>query len=70
VDDGVTGGLVNPEDPAAIARAVIKIAGDPDLARRLGEAGRAKAASLSWSKAAERVYRLIEKTWESGRPAG
>ena len=40
VEDGVTGLLVPPGDPDALARAVIRLLGDPDLRRRLGEAGR------------------------------
>jgi glycosyltransferase involved in cell wall biosynthesis len=38
--DGVTGLLVPPRDPAALAAAVVRLLGDPDLARRLGDAGR------------------------------
>lgn len=41
VDDGTNGLLVPEEDPDALARAVAKLAADPDLAHRLGAAGRA-----------------------------
>lgn len=44
VVDGVTGMLVPPQDPAAVARALVALARDGDAARRLGEAGRARAA--------------------------
>lgn len=40
VRDGVTGLLVPPEDPQALAAALIRVLDDPALARRLGEAGR------------------------------
>jgi glycosyltransferase involved in cell wall biosynthesis len=39
ITDGETGLLVPPEDPAAIAAAIERIAGDADLAARLAEAG-------------------------------
>ena len=44
VQDGVSGTLVEPGDEAGLARAIDRLAGDWDLARRLGEAGRAIAA--------------------------
>src|SRR6266446_139871 len=40
VEDGATGLLVAPRDPAALARAIGLVLEDRDLARRLGEAGR------------------------------
>lgn len=42
VVDGVTGLLVPPDEPVALARAIDAIARDPALGRRLGEAGRAR----------------------------
>jgi glycosyltransferase involved in cell wall biosynthesis len=42
VEDGVTGLLVPPGDPGALARALERLAGDPELRRRLGAAGRQK----------------------------
>jgi glycosyltransferase involved in cell wall biosynthesis len=38
--DGVTGLLVPPSDPTAVADAMCRVLGSPDLANRLGEAGR------------------------------
>jgi sugar transferase (PEP-CTERM/EpsH1 system associated) len=43
VDDGVTGCLVPSAQPQAMAAAIEHYAGDPDLARRHGAAGRAQA---------------------------
>jgi len=43
VDEGVTGLLVPTADPAALARAIIKIWNDPDRGDRLGRAGRQRA---------------------------
>jgi glycosyltransferase involved in cell wall biosynthesis len=45
VIDGKTGLLVPPEDAVALADALQRLAGDPDLARRLAEAGRAHVIS-------------------------
>jgi glycosyltransferase involved in cell wall biosynthesis len=41
VRDGETGLLVPPRDPDALARAVVRVLGDPALARRLASAARA-----------------------------
>jgi glycosyltransferase involved in cell wall biosynthesis len=40
VRDSVTGLLVPPQDPAALADAVIKLLDDPALRERLGRQGR------------------------------
>lgn len=42
VDDGVSGFLVPPGDPAAFAARMAEVAQDPDLRRRLGQAGKAR----------------------------
>jgi glycosyltransferase involved in cell wall biosynthesis len=44
VEDGVTGLLVPPEDPAALAAALARLAADPVLRGRLGRAGRERVA--------------------------
>lgn len=43
VDDGVSGLLVDPHDPTAIARALIEVLTDADRRDRLGAGGRARA---------------------------
>lgn len=45
VADGVTGRVVPAEDAEALADALAELAGDPDRARAMGEAGRARAAA-------------------------
>lgn len=47
VEDGVNG-FVTDGTPEAVADAVARLDADRDLARRLGEAGRARAATLRW----------------------
>ena len=41
ITDGVNGLLVPPRDPAALASALLRLHGDEEVARRMGEAGRA-----------------------------
>ena len=40
IEDGRQGLLVPPKDPLSLASAICRLAEDPDLARRLAEAGR------------------------------
>lgn len=46
---GRTGFLVPPEDDQALADAVARLAGDPGLRARMGEAGRREVLPRSWS---------------------
>jgi glycosyltransferase involved in cell wall biosynthesis len=48
IQDGVNGLLVPPEDPAAIARAVVRLLRDPELRARLGAAA-AAAVEERWN---------------------
>lgn len=45
VEDGVSGIVVPPGDPRALAEAVVALLRDPDLRRRMGRAGRARVAA-------------------------
>jgi len=50
VIDGQTGLLVQPEDAVALANAIVRLFEDPDLARRLGAAGRKRVETeLNWT---------------------
>src|SRR3989442_1139752 len=63
VRDGETGRLVPPEDPQALAGAVLEILGDPARARAMGRAGQAAvAAGLTLDASMTRttaVYRAL-----------
>jgi phosphatidylinositol alpha-mannosyltransferase len=48
VDDGVEGLLVPPGDPVALEAALRRVLEDEELAKSLGEAGRARARRYSW----------------------
>lgn len=62
VRDGETGLLVDPESPEEVAAAIIRLLRDPDLARRLGEAGRRWVREeFSYERFRERLAGLIER---------
>lgn len=64
VEDGVTGLLVPPGDPAALATALRRLAEDPELRRRLGMNGREKAKEFAPERVARdvmRVYRSVPR---------
>jgi glycosyltransferase involved in cell wall biosynthesis len=71
VEDGVTGLLVPPRDPAALATAVAALLGDRERARRLGEAGRERRRRLFSVTATTRaVEALYEELLADTGPAG
>jgi glycosyltransferase involved in cell wall biosynthesis len=51
--------LVDPDDPAAIADAVLSAAGDESTRRPLIEAGRARAARFTWERTARATDQAI-----------
>jgi glycosyltransferase involved in cell wall biosynthesis len=60
IQDGVSGLLVPPEDPAALAQALLRVRQDPDFARALGRAGRmAVEESFDLSRNAARQMALF-----------
>ncbi|MEU5096314.1 glycogen synthase [Streptomyces sp. NPDC020996] len=64
VEDGRTGVLVSPGDDfeADLARALDSVLGDPEAARRMGEAGRKRAVDeFGWDAVARRTVGLYEK---------
>jgi len=73
VDDGKTGYIVPPRDPAALAGAIVSLLGDPEACRRMGEQGYAKLKTdMAWSTIAKSllaVYSELAQARGSGKPA-
>ena len=53
--------LFDPDDPGAIARAIERLLADRSEAERLRDAGRARAARFTWSRAAELTLASYER---------
>jgi glycosyltransferase involved in cell wall biosynthesis len=71
VDDGVTGLLVPPRDPAALRAAIERLLGDRHLRRRLGRAARDKARhELSWEEATATTIDAYRTAATSGGTSG
>ncbi|MGF1649486.1 MAG: glycosyltransferase [Hyphomicrobiaceae bacterium] len=63
IRDGETGVLVPPEDPDALAGALVRLARDPILRRTLGEAGERRVrAEFESSSGLDRLARLLMAT--------
>jgi glycosyltransferase involved in cell wall biosynthesis len=59
VEDGKTGLLVPPARPDVLAAALTRILDNPELGRRMGQAGRARVeAKFSWDSVAERTEQV------------
>ena len=59
--------LVPVDDPEALARAVVRLLHDPELALRLSEAGRAAVATYSWTSASQRWRALYRRVADARR---
>lgn len=60
VVDGVTGLLVNPEDPAAVAAALVRLLSDTRYARKLGLQGRERVSEqFTWGEIGARVEGVL-----------
>ena len=72
VEDGVTGLLVPPDDLDALTTAIEAMLADPARARRMGEAGRAKAvAQHDILREAEAIAQVYAAVWRgASAPAG
>ena len=58
VPDGVAGLVVPPDDPTALADALVRFASEPGLAERLAEGVRQQRDRFSWGRLAEAVEEL------------
>lgn len=72
VEHGVTGLLVEPEAPAALAEAIVALIQSPARLRDMGLAGRArlleKFTYIQMARQFERVYRTVIRTWDAATP--
>jgi glycosyltransferase involved in cell wall biosynthesis len=60
IRDGENGLLVDPDDPTAVAQAIIKLLTNPDLARTMGQAGSERVrAHYSYERFRERLRQLL-----------
>jgi glycosyltransferase involved in cell wall biosynthesis len=60
VDDGETGFLVEPDDPAGLSRALATLAGDRDRLARMGRAARRRyERHPDWAETVDRVRSLL-----------
>jgi phosphatidylinositol alpha-1,6-mannosyltransferase len=63
VQDGVTGILVEPDDPRALAKVLQTLLNDPALRQRLGENGRAFVQThMTWDKAADQLHQILQRS--------
>lgn len=53
---GETGLLASPDSPSELTAAFVRLLGDAELRRRMGEAGRERAGRMSWRESARLVY--------------
>ncbi|HYL20598.1 MAG TPA: glycosyltransferase family 4 protein [Gemmatimonadales bacterium] len=60
--EGVTGVVIEPDDPGAVAGAAIRLLGDEPLRRRMGDAGRkAVEEYYNWDRVAADLIRIDEE---------
>lgn len=68
VVEGETGMIVPPRDPRALGAAILRLASEPELRRRMGEAGRRRVAERFSLEAMLLAYdRLYRRLLEEGR---
>lgn len=57
---GTAGILLSPDDAGAWSQAMLELAGDPALQRRLIAAGGARSADFTWEAAAAQTWRVLD----------
>ncbi len=69
VEHEVTGLLVPPRDPAALARSLEKLLADPEYRQRMGRAGRQRVErEFTWARVAERTAMVYESLTGAALP--
>ena len=62
MEDGVEGFIVRGRDPQHIAEAMLRVARDPELCRRMGEAAHKKgAAQNTWQDYGDRLLAEFQR---------
>ncbi len=68
--DGETGALVPPDDPAALAGALVDLLSRPETLRRMGAASRVRAVErFTWPRVVDRMLVRLEPLVHEGRRA-
>jgi glycosyltransferase involved in cell wall biosynthesis len=57
---GTAGILLSPDDAGAWSQAMLELASDGALQRRLIASGRARSAEFSWSNSAGKTWRVLD----------
>jgi glycosyltransferase involved in cell wall biosynthesis len=68
IEEGTTGLLVPSRDPAALARALLRVVQDPPFARALGEAARRASARYDVTECVRRMEALYDEVLAERRP--
>jgi glycosyltransferase involved in cell wall biosynthesis len=68
VEDGVTGVLVSPRDPAGLASALAALLSSPPRRQALGEAGRRRVVLFTPDRVAARFLEAVRLIQERGQP--
>jgi phosphatidylinositol alpha-mannosyltransferase len=61
VTHGVEGLLARPEDPQALADAILALLRDPDRSRAMAERGRERSQFYAWDRVAQQVLSYYER---------
>jgi spore coat protein SA len=68
VADGKSGILVEPDNPSALAQAMLRLVSDDELRKSMGYTGRARAFNLfSWDRISERTFELHNQLVNEGK---
>lgn len=59
IDNGVTGYVVDPHDPAELGAKLLLMAANPAMTREMGEVARQRATSYTWADAADRYLQAL-----------
>jgi glycosyltransferase involved in cell wall biosynthesis len=65
---GTAGILLNPDDAGAWSQAMLELAHDPALQRRLIAAGAARSADFTWEAAAAKTWTVLDAVARAGQP--